>query len=186
MSESKIIEETHDAFEKALQHLQDILRSVRTGRASSAIVDNIRVDYYGTQTPINQLAAVSVPEPRQIVIKPFDASVLDEISKAIMKSDLGINPQSDGKVLRLSMPALSGDQRKKYASKVKDMVEDTRVAMRNGRREMNKKADAALKDSTITEDENRKLHERIQESLKEYEKKLDGILEHKTAEIMEV
>jgi len=186
MSESKIIEETHDAFEKALQHLQDILRSVRTGRASSAIVDNIRVDYYGTQTPINQLAAVSVPEPRQIVIKPFDASVLDEISKAIMKSDLGINPQSDGKVLRLSMPALSGDQRKKYASKVKDMVEDTRVAMRNGRREMNKKADAALKDSTVTEDENRKLHERIQESLKEYEKKLDGILEHKTAEIMEV
>lgn len=186
MTDHMILEETHEAFEKAVQHLQDILRSVRTGRASSALVDNIRVDYYGTQTPISQMAAVSVPEPRQIVIKPFDASSLDEISKAILKSDLGINPQSDGKVLRLAMPALSGDQRKKYAAKVKDMVEDARVAMRNGRRDMNKKADAALKDGEVTEDENRKLHERIQESLKEYEKKLDAILEHKTAEIMEV
>ena len=186
MSYESVLKDAEARMEKAVSHTSDMLKNIRTSRASSALVDNIRVDYYGTQTPINQLAAVSVPEPRQIVIKPFDASVLDEISKAIMKSDLGINPQSDGKVLRLSMPALSGDQRKKYASKVKDMVEDTRVAMRNGRREMNKKADAALKDSTVTEDENRKLHERIQESLKEYEKKLDGILEHKTAEIMEV
>jgi ribosome recycling factor len=186
MSTQKILDETKTTMEKALAHLQEVLRSVRTARASSALVDNIRVEYYGTLTPINQLAAVSTPEPRQIVVKPFDPSVLDDISKAIMKSDLGITPQNDSKVLRLQMPPLSGEQREKYAAKVKSLCEDARVAMRNGRREMNKHADAEKKSGELTEDENRKVHDQIQETLKEWEKKLDSVQEKKIAEIMEV
>jgi ribosome recycling factor len=182
----KILDDTKAVLEKALHHLQEVLRGVRTGRATSALVDNIRVDYYGTLTPLNQMAAISTPEPRQILIKPFDASSLTEISKAIQKSDLGITPQSDGKVLRLTMPPLSGEQRTKYAAKVKDMAEEGRIAMRNGRRDMNKHADADLKSGKLTEDEHRKLHDKIQELLKEHEKKLDAVLERKIAEIMEV
>jgi ribosome recycling factor len=186
MPAQQILDESKQTMEKALHHLQDVLKSVRTARASSALVDNIRVEYYGTQTPLNQLAAVSIPEPRQIVIKPFDASVLGDVAKAILKSDLGITPQNDGKILRLQMPPLSGEQRQKYAAKVKELCEDARVAMRNVRREMNKKADSESKSGKLTEDESRKLHERIQEVLKEYEKKLDGVQEKKTSEIMEV
>ena len=186
MTTDTILGETKMTMDKAVAHLQDVLRGVRTARASTALVDNIRVEYYGTLTPINQLAAVSTPEPRQIVIKPFDASVLDDVSKAIMKSDLGITPQNDSKVLRLQMPALSGEQREKYAAKVKSLCEETRVAMRNGRREMNKHADAEKKSGDLTEDENRKVHDRIQEVLKDFEKKLDAIQEKKIAEIMEV
>ena len=186
MSTQKILDETKTTMDKALSHLQEVLRSVRTARASSALVDNIRVEYYGTLTPINQLAAVSTPEPRQIVVKPFDASVLGDISKAIMKSDLGITPQSDSKVLRLQMPPLSGEQREKYAAKVKSLCEDTRVAMRNGRRDMNKHADAEKKSGTLTEDENHKVHDQIQDVLKEFEKKLDSVQEKKITEIMEV
>src|SRR5687768_4106031 len=182
----KIQDDTKEVLEKALHHLQEVLRGVRTGRATSALVDNIRVDYYGTPTPLNQMAAISIPEPRQIVIKPFDISSLTEIGKAIQKSDLGIQPQSDGKVLRLTMPPLSGEQRNKYAHKVKEMAEEGRIAMRNGRRDMNKHADADLKGGKLTEDEHRKLHDKIQELLKESEKKLDAVLERKIAEIMEV
>ena len=186
MTFQKVQNDTKEVMEKALHHVQDVLRGVRTSRASSALVDHIRVEYYGTLTPISQMAAVSTPEPRQILIKPFDPSILQEMSKAIMKSDLGITPQNDGKVLRLTMPALSGEQRQKYAAKVKEMCEEARIAMRNGRRDMNKHADAMLKSGTLTEDENRKLHEKIQESLKEYEKKLDTVQDKKIAEIMEI
>ncbi|MCK6444974.1 MAG: ribosome recycling factor [Planctomycetes bacterium] len=182
----KIVTETQQGLDKALTHLIETLRGVRTARASSALVDNIRVDYYGTMTPINQMAAVSTPEPRQLVIKPFDVSSLAEIQKAIMKSDLGITPQTDGKLLRLTMPQLSGEQRQKYAGKVKELCEEARIAMRNVRRDQNKHADTALKGGQLTEDENRKLHEKVQDQLKEAEKKLDQVQEKKIAEIMEV
>lgn len=182
----KTATDTQQALEKALHHLQDVLRGVRTARASSALVDHIRVDYYGTMTPISQMAAVSTPEPRQIVIKPFDVSMLKELEKAIQKSDLGIAPQTDGKVLRLVMPPLSGEQRQKYAAKVKELCEEARVAMRNVRRDQNKHADTSLKGGQLTEDENRKLHEKIQDLLKDYEKKLDTLQDKKIAEIMEV
>ncbi len=184
--EPKIQADTRELLEKALHHVQEVLRGVRTGRATSALVDNIRVDYYGSLTPLNQMAAISIPEPRMIVIKPFDMSSLTEIVKALQKSDLGITPQSDGKLVRLTMPPLSGEQRTKYAAKVKEMAEEGRIAMRNGRRDMNKHADADQKGGKLTEDEGRKLHEKIQELLKEYEKKLDQVLEKKIAEIMEV
>ena len=186
MSYTLVVKDTRDKMDKALHHLQDLLRTIRTSRASPALVEGIRVDYYGTMTPISQMASISVPEPRQIIIKPFDASVLGEVSKAIMKSDLGIQPQNDGKVLRLTMPQLSGEQRKKYAAKVKELCEESRIAMRNGRRDMNKHADTMHKSGELTEDENKKLHDEIQKLLKEFEDKVTQVQEKKTAEIMEV
>jgi ribosome recycling factor len=186
MSYQGILEDANARMDKAIAHIHDQLKSVRTGRASPALVENIRVDYYGTPTPIQQLASISVPEPRQIMIKPFDASVLEDVAKAILKSDLGITPQSDGKVLRLAMPHLSGEQRTKYAHKVKEMCEEGRIAMRNGRRELNKQSDAMHKSGEVTEDENHKLHDEIQKLLKAHEEKLTQVQEKKIAEIMEV
>ena len=166
--------------------MADQLKTIRTSRASPALVDNIRVDYYGQMTPISQMAQISIPEPRQIMIKPFDGSALQEISKAIQKSDLGIQPQSDGKVLRLTMPPLSGDQRKKYAGRVKELCEEARIALRNVRRDQNKHADGLWKDGKLTEDENKKLHDDIQKMLKEHEDKVQQLQDKKTAEVMEV
>jgi len=186
MSYDEIVKDGRARMDKVLQHLSDQMRAVRTGQASPALVENLRIDYYGSPTPINQLGSISVPEPRLIAIKPFDPSVLEAISKTIMKSDLGINPQSDGKVLRLAMPQLSGDQRKKIAAKVKDMCEEARIALRNTRRDLNKSADAAKKGGDLTEDDNRALHNEIQEVLKEFEGKVGQVQEKKTAEVLEV
>ncbi len=183
MSYKTVVDQTTDKLEKALVHLQQQLRGIRTGRASSALVDNIKVDYYGTPTPVSQMASVSVPEPRQIMIKPFDGSMLKEIQKALHKSDLGVTPQDDGKVLRLNLPPLSGEQRTKYVAKVKEICEETRVAMRNSRRDQNKSADTMLKDGSLTEDENKKLHGEIQDLLKKYEGKVDDVMKKKIDEI---
>ena len=185
MIHKEIVDDAKQRFEKALQHAQETLRNVRTSRASPALVENIRVDYYGTPTPISQLASISIPEPRQIVIKPFDASVLQEVGKAVMKSDLGITPENDGKILRLTLPHLSGEQRNKYAAKVKEMCEEARVAMRNGRREVNKHADTLQKGGELTEDQNHDLHEEVQELLKTYETKLQDVQDRKTKEVLE-
>ncbi len=186
MSYQDIMNETREKMDKALHHASDQLRTIRTSRASPALVDNIRVDYYGQMTPLSQMAQISIPEPRQIMIKPFDASVLTEIGKAIQKSDLGVNPQNDGKVLRITMPPLSGDQRKKYAARVKELCEEARIAMRNVRRDQNKHADQLHKSSELTEDENKKLHDEIQKLLKEFEDKISQLQDKKTAEVMEV
>lgn len=185
MTSQLILKDTREKMEKSLAHLVDQLRQIRTSRASPALVEGIRVDYYGTMSPLSQVAQISVPEPRQLAIKPFDASMLKEIEKAIQKSDLGVTPQSDGKILRLTMPPLSGDQRKKYASRVKDLSEEARVSMRNTRRDENKRADALLKDSKLTEDEHKKCIDDIQKCLKEYEDKVTQALDRKTAEVME-
>ncbi len=185
MSYDATITDTKQRLEKALQHAVETLRNVRTSRASPALVENIRVDYYGTPTPISQLASISIPEARQIVIKPFDASILQDIGKAVMKSDLGISPENDGKILRLTLPHLSGEQRGKYAAKVKELCEESRVAMRNGRRDMNKHADGLKKDGELTEDQNHDLHNEIQELLKTYEAKLQEVQDRKTKEILE-
>ena len=186
MSYALVIKDSKERMDKALHHLHDVLRTIRTSRATAALVEGIRVDYYGTATPISQMSSSSVPEPRQIMINPFDGSALVEIAKAIMKSDLGIQPQNDGKVLRLTMPALSGEQRKKYAARVKELCEESRIAMRNARRDMNKHADQMLKSGELTEDESKKLHDEIQKLLKEYEDKVTQVQDKKTAEIMEV
>ncbi len=186
MSGSEVIKDGKDRFGKVVTHLKDQLRRIRTGRASSALVDNLRVDYYGTPTPISQLAAVSIPEPRQIVIKPFDVSIIKELMKTVAQADLGSSPQDDGKLIRLVLPPLSGDQREKYAAKVKDMCEETRVALRNGRRDLNKQADALKKDGELTEDGNHDLHDQIQALLKDFEGQVEEIQKNKVSQIKEV
>lgn len=185
MSSQEILKDGKDRFVKAIEHLREQLVRIRTGRASSALVDNVRVDYYGTPTPVGQLASITVPEPRQLLIKPFDASILKELSKAIAQADLGSSPQDDGKVLRLNLPPLSGEQRKKYSAKVKELGEEARVALRNTRRDLNKHADQEAKGGALTEDENRKLHDEIQKLLKDYEAKVEEVIAKKVEEIEE-
>ncbi len=182
-----IIEDLREKTEKTVKHLRDQLASIRTGRASPALVDTMRVEYYGTQTPLNQLAHISVPEARQLMIKPFDASpdVIKEIEKTIQRSNLGLNPQSDGKTLRLNLPPLSGEQRQNLVAKVKEIVENTRVALRNERRDANKHADQMKKDGDLTEDQQKRSHDLIDKELKAVEVKLDGSLKAKSKEIME-
>lgn len=186
MSSKEILDEGRGRFEKALTHLKDQLKRIRTGRASPALVDNLRVDYYGTQTPISQMAQISIPEPRQILIKPFDASALKELMRVVSQSDLGAAPQSDGKVVRITLPPLSGEQRQKFSAKVKEMCEETRVSMRNSRRDVNKHVDTISKSGALTEDEHKKLQTQVQELLKEYEKKVDETQKAKVTEIESV
>lgn len=185
MSYKSVVDQIGERFERSVTHLQQQLRGIRTGRASSALVDHIKVDYYGTPTPLSQIASISIPEPRQIMVKPFDPSILKEVGKALLKSDLGVSPQDDGKVVRVNLPPLSGEQRNKYGAKVKEMCEEARVSMRNGRRDLNKQADQMLKDGEITEDESKRLHDEIQDALKKYEGKVDEIQKKKVAEIQE-
>lgn len=186
MSYDSVIKDTRDRMEKALAHTRDMLRGIRTGRASASLVDSVRVDYYGSMTPLSQVAQISVPEARTLVIKPFDVGILKDIEKAVLKSDLGISPENDGKVVRLNLPPLSGDQRKKYAAKAKELAEEGRVALRNLRRDGNKEADGMLKSKDITEDDNKGLHGEIQDVLKEFEGKVTKIHEKKHHEIMEL
>ncbi len=173
-----------DKIQKSISHLADQFRTIRTGRAAPALIDSIRVEAYGVNTPMNQLAHISVPEPRQLLVKPFDMSLLGEIEKAILRSDIGLTPNSDGKLLRLSLPALSEEQRKKLCVRVKDLAEAGRVALRNSRRDANKHADQAKKDHEMSEDLNHDLHDKIQELLKAGEAKIDDLLAKKTKEIM--
>ncbi len=185
MSYDSVTKDAKDRMEKALGHTKDMLKNIRTSRASSALVEHVRVDYYGTPTPLSQIAQITVPEARTLAIKPFDAGVIKEIERALMKSDLGISPESDGKIIRLTMPPLSGDQRKKYAAKAKDFGEEGRVSLRNIRRDANKEADALQKKSEITEDDNRDLQDEIQKMLKEYEGKVAEAQDKKSKEILE-
>lgn len=172
---------------KTITHLREHLATIRTGRASPALVDSIRVDYYGSMTPLSQIANISVPEPRQLLLKPFDGSsvVLKEIERAIQKSDLGLNPMSDGKVLRLQLPPLSGEQRQKIAAKVKDIVEQNRVALRNERRDTLKHVDQAKKDGKLSEDQAKKAHDQIDKEIKNCEQQLDEVFKAKSKEILE-
>lgn len=185
MSYDDVIKDARDRMEKAVGHSRDMLKNIRTSRASSALVEHVRVDYYGTPTPMAQLAQITVPEARVLVIKPFDGSVLKDVEKAIIKSDIGISPENDGKVLRLTMPPLSGDQRKKYAAKAKDLGEEGRVSLRNIRRDANKEAEALQKKGDITEDDLKRLQDEIQKLLKEYEGKVGEVQDKKTKEILE-
>ena len=187
MTESQdILADATTRMDKAITHLRDELRGIRTGRATPALVENIRVDYYGSPTPLMQLAQISIPEARQILVKPFDTGALSEIERAILKSNLGMTPQNDGKCLRLTLPPLSEDQRKKLAHRVKDLCEQGRISIRNVRRDSNKHIDAAQKDGAFSEDQGHDMHENLQTLLKDHEKGIDEILKAKTEEIMTV
>ena len=176
---------TEEHMEKALEYLKHELRGIRTGRASPAMVEYVKVDYYGASTDLKSLALISVPEPTQLLIKPFDAGSIQEIKKAIEAAGLGLNPMPEGKQIRINVPALSGDRRQQLVSKVKKLGEEAKVVLRNARRDGNKHADG-LKDNPklkVSEDEIKKLHEEIQELLKKYEKETDDLVAAKSKEI---
>lgn len=185
MDRDEILLSAEEHMEKSVEHFHHQLVGIRTGRASPGLVESIRVDYYGSSTPLKQLANISAPEAQLIVIRPFDAGVMKEIEKAIQASDLGLNPNNDGKVIRLNVPSLSGDQRKKLVARIKDLAEEARVAIRNIRRDANKQADNATKDKLMTEDERDQTKEDIQELTKKLEAKVNELAEKKTAEVME-
>src|SRR5262245_19872009 len=185
MGVDDILLETEEKMEGAVAHLAGELRGLRTGRASPALVDTLRVDYYGAMTPLGQMAQIGCPEPRLIVIKPFDSSSVQTVEKAIRASNLGLNPQSDGKVIRLVLPPLSEERRKQLVKVVKDQGETANVAIRNVRRDGNKAADAALADREITEDQCDQCKEQVQELTKTYEGNVKEIVDKKSAELME-
>lgn len=181
-----IVLEAEDKMEKAVNVLSDELRGVRTGRASAALVDGIRVDYYGAPTPLKALASITVPEPRLIMVKPFDPGSSEGIVKAIQKSDVGLTPQSDGKIIRLAVPALSEERRRQLSKVVKDFGEKAKVALRNIRREANGQADAEEKDGKLSEDDQKRTKEEIDTLIKQYEAKVQEHVDRKTKEVMEV
>ena len=181
MDYDPIVLETEERMEKALEVLKEKFRGMRTGRANVGLVDAIRVDYYGSPTPLKQIANISAPEADLLVIKPFDPSALGDIEKAILKSDVGIHPQNDGKIIRLQVPPLSQERRKQLAARAKETAEETRVAIRNVRRDANKHADVIAK--TMSEDDLKRLKDEIQGLTKQYEEKVDGSLEAKTKEL---
>ena len=177
-----------EAMEKAVEYLRSELRGVRTGRASTGLVEFIKVDYYGSPTDLRQLAMITVPEPMQLLIKPFDASSIQLIIKAIAAAGLGLNPVAEGKQIRLSLPALSGDRRQQLIGSVKQMSEQSKIAIRNARRDANKQVDQAGKDKTqhLSEDDVEQVKQEIQDLLKKYEKKVDELIDAKIKEVQEV
>lgn len=175
-----------EKMEKTISVYNEKLSEVRAGRANPAILNKVKIDYYGTPTPINQVAGVSVPEARLIVIQPWDASVLKEIEKAILASDIGINPNNDGKVIRLAFPELNEERRKELAKDVRKMAEDAKVAVRSIRREGMDTAKQEQKDGDITEDELKQAENEIQKITDKSIEEIDKILETKEKEIMSV
>jgi ribosome recycling factor len=186
MSIEEITFEAEERMEKSVTLLAEQLRGVRTGRANVGLVESVRVDYYGSPTPLKQMANLSTPEPQQILIRPFDPSVIGDIVKAIQTSDLGLSPNSDGKVVRLNVPPLSVEQRKKLAGRVKDLAEEARVAIRNIRRDGNKQADVEQNEKTLTEDDVKTCKDEVQTLTKKYEGKVNEMADKKSAEIMEI
>src|SRR5579871_2341906 len=173
-------------MEKVLTDLQHEMAAIRTGRASLAIFDNIKVDYYGTPTPLNQLANLHVPEPTLITIQPWDVSQIAAIEKAIRAADLGLNPGNDGKLIRVPIPPLTEERRKELVKKLHHIAEDHRVAMRNVRRDANENVKKLVKDKIISEDEDRRAHEEIQKLTEASIQKLDQAAKAKEKEIMEL
>ncbi|MDE0960758.1 MAG: ribosome recycling factor [Planctomycetota bacterium] len=182
----EVILEAEERMTKALEHLRVEMRGMRTGRAHPGLVESIRIDYYGTATPLKQLANISVPEADQIVVKPFDASAIGDIEKGILSSDLGITPQNDGKLIRLKIPPLSEERRKQLVSRAKEVAEESRISMRNIRRDANKHIDTSKKDGELSEDEQTRFKGQIQDVLKTVEKQVDNDLKRKTEELMEI
>jgi len=172
-------------MEKVLSDLQHEMAGVRTGRASVSLLDNVKADYYGTPTPLNQLATLHVPEPTLITVQPWDVSQIGSIEKAIRAADLGLNPSNDGKLIRVPIPPLTEERRKDLVKKVSHLAEEHRVAMRNVRRDANEHVKKLLKDKAISEDEDRRAHEEIQKLTDGQIQKLDQAAKTKEKEILE-
>ncbi|HID10936.1 MAG TPA: ribosome recycling factor [Candidatus Latescibacteria bacterium] len=178
-------EETRNKMEKSLEALRHEFAQIRTGRASPALLDTIRVEYYGTMVPISHIASVSAPEARLLVIQPWDRGMLPAIEKAILGSDLGITPSNDGTVIRLSIPSLTEERRRELVRVVRRLAEDARVAVRNIRREAVERLRKAQKEGTLSEDESRRAQKEVQDITDEYITKVEEALAQKEAEILE-
>jgi ribosome recycling factor len=185
MTSQEILKDTEGRMEKALDVFRNDLKGLRTGRASPQMLDALRVDNYGSMSPIRDVASVTCPDAATIVIKPYVADSLKDIEKAIRSSDLGLAPNNDGKVIRLSIPAMSGDQRKKIVQQIKKSAEAARTSCRNVRRDANKHFDDAEKAKAMTEDDRDKGKTKIQDLLKAYEGKIDALIASKEKEVLE-
>jgi len=185
-----MIKETIDDMKKAMNKSIDSLRrelaKVRTGRASVSLLDSIMVDYYGTMTPVNQMATVSAPESRLITIQPWDATAIEYIEKAILTSDLGLNPNNDGKLIRLSIPPLTEETRRDMVKLAKKYAEDSRISVRNARRDANELLKSLEKEKEISEDELKRAQDEVQKITDEYIKNVDSIIKNKETDIMEI
>lgn len=181
-----IIKNLDEKMEKTINSYQEELNGVRAGRANPKLLDRISIDYYGTQSPINQIAGVSAPEPRLLVIQPYDVSILGEIEKAIMNSDIGINPSNDGKIIRLAIPQLTEERRKELAKLVKKYAENAKIAIRNQRRDANDAIKKLLKDKEITEDESKIAEGKVQDTTDKKVKEIDNLTAIKEKELMDV
>lgn len=186
MPVDSVMSAIQDNMEKALVHLQKEFRLTRTGRATPALVEGVRVNAYGAEMPLKQCATISVPEARQLMLKPFDLGLLKEIEKALLASELGVTPQNDGKIIRLTFPPLTEERRKKLAQTVKSQGEDAKVVVRNARRDGLKALEEAEKKKEISEDDLKKLKDDVQNMVKEHEKKIDQEVDKKSREIMEI
>jgi len=184
MDTDEIQLDADERMDKAVEMLEERFKGIRTGRASAALVDHLRVDYYGASTPLKQLATIGCPEAQLILIKPFDPTSLKGIEKAILASELGITPQSDGKFIRLAVPPLSEERREQLAASVKDIAEEARIAVRNVRRDANRQIDILQKEHKISEDDAYATKDEVQDLTKSHEAKISELVEHKTKEIM--
>ncbi|ASV72730.1 Ribosome recycling factor [Thermogutta terrifontis] len=185
MTEDEILLTVEEKMEKAISVLKENLAGIRTGRANPGLVESIKVEAYGTSVPLKQLAAVGAPEPQQLVIRPYDPGTLKDIEKAIRAADLGFNPQNDGRVIRVNVPPLSMEVRKKMVARIRELCEEAKIAIRNIRREGNKLADQAEKDKLLSEDDCERLKERIQELTKEYEEKANELAKNREKDVLE-
>ncbi len=184
MSEN-ILQELKDQMNKTLQSFQRDLNGIRTGRASTSLLEGIKVNYYGTMTPLNQIATISIPESRLITIQPWDTTVIAEVEKAIQKSELGLNPMNDGKIIRITIPKLSEERRKELVKVVKKMGEECKISLRNLRRSVNEKLKKMKTDKDISEDEYYMQHDEVQKVTDEYVSQCDTIVFAKEKEILE-
>ena len=185
MTSEEILLDVEERMEKAISVLKGALAGIRTGRANPGLVDSLRVECYGSQVPMKQLASVGAPEPNQIVIRPYDPGTLKDIEKAIQVSDLGFNPQSDGRVIRLNVPPLSTEVRRKMVGRIRDLTEEAKVAIRNVRRDGNKMADQSEKDKDLSEDERDSAKEEIQNLTKQYEAQATELAKAREEDVME-
>ena len=185
MSTELILMDVEERMEKAVDVLKNQLGGIRTGRATPGLVDSIKVDVYGSPTPIKQIATIGAPEPQQIVIRPYDASTIKDIEKAIISSDLGLAPQSDGRMVRLNIPPLSTEVRKKMVARIKDLSEEAKVSIRNIRRDGNKDAEKAEKDKEISEDQRDDIKDQVQELTKKFETKVSEMAKSRESEVMD-
>jgi ribosome recycling factor len=185
MPADDILLDAEERMEKAVEVFRHALTGIRTGRANPGLVDSLKVEVYGSATPIKALASVGAPEPNQIVVRPFDPGTIKDIEKAIHTADLGLNPQSDGRLIRITIPALSTDVRKKMSARIKELAEEARVSIRNVRRDANKAADTEKTDGTMTEDDVEAAKEEVQELTKTFETKVGDLARAKESEVME-